>query len=205
MRTRATTAQLRSGEVPTIVFGATFARLWEPAEHKAFLRGPGFRQDASPRAYKVIRADNEHLTIACMRQFQNSIHDSSKKVIEHWIERLGLSSRFKSTDQEIWSKHTDTCSASRVWNATSIACGHWKASISVRSMRRGRSLRRQWNADADDPQSWVGDLVSHGTHLIRPTLGTRFYRNPKSRPPNAIVEQVGIEDNPLFLPDAHAV
>ena len=41
MRTRATSAQLRSGEVPTIVFGAKFARLWEPAEHKAFYGGRG--------------------------------------------------------------------------------------------------------------------------------------------------------------------
>ena len=41
MRTGATTAQLRTGEVPIIVFGAKFARLWEPAEHKAYYGGTG--------------------------------------------------------------------------------------------------------------------------------------------------------------------
>ena len=145
MRTRATTSQLRNGEVPTIVFGRAFARLWEPAEHKAYYGGRGSGKTHHLALYKVIRADNEHLTIACMRQFQNSIHDSSKKVIEYWIDRLGLSNRFKSTDQEIWNRSTPTrCSAFKGWNATSIASVAGRRRYLLRSMRRGRSPRRQW-------------------------------------------------------------
>ena len=61
MRTRATTAQLRSGEVPTIVFGARYARLFEPAREKAFYGGRGSGKSWALSAYEVIRADNEPL------------------------------------------------------------------------------------------------------------------------------------------------
>lgn len=88
MRHRATTAQLegRGGaQVPTIVFGSRFARLWETADEKAFYGGRASGKSWHIAAYEVVRADNEHLKIACFRQFQNSIADSAKETIEGWI------------------------------------------------------------------------------------------------------------------------
>src|SRR6476620_10950190 len=90
MRTRATASQLRSGNVPTIVFGGAFARLFETADHKAFSGGGGSGKSHHVATYEVIRADNESITIACARQFQASIRDSSKSLIEARIHQLGL-------------------------------------------------------------------------------------------------------------------
>ena len=107
MRTRATTSQLRDNEVPMIVFGGAFARLWEPADHKAYFRPRGSAKSHHVATYEVIRAETS-LSVACARQFQASIRDSSKSLIEQKIHPLGLLNRFKITDQEIWKKHTDS-------------------------------------------------------------------------------------------------
>ena len=200
MRTRATTGQLRSGEVPTIVFGARYARLFEPAREKAFYGGRGSGKSWALSAYEVIRADNEPLTIIKARQFQNSIRDSSKSVVEYWINRLGLSSRFKITDQEIWSRVTDSifrfkgldrnvdsirslegvdiCSVDEARNIPAVSIDVLRPTVLRKS---GSELNSSWNpVDKTDP--WDA-----------------LYRDPRQCPTGAIVQRVSIEDNPYFF------
>ena len=198
MRTRATSSQLRSGEVPTIIFGGAFARLWEPAEHKAYFGPRGSAKSHHVALYEVIRADNENITIACARQFQASIRDSSKSLIEQKIHQLGLVNRFKITDQEIWSKHTDShfifkglernknllrslegvdiCSVEEARNISQISIDMLLPTI----RNKDSELVWKWNPDLpDDPV----DKLFRGKHP----------------PANSIVQRVGIKDNPYFF------
>lgn len=56
----------------------------------------------------VTMATIEHVRSACMREVQNSIRDSSKRLIEDKIRDAGLDSLFKITDREIVCPHTES-------------------------------------------------------------------------------------------------
>jgi len=51
--------------------------------------------------YVIIRATQEKMIILCAREIQTSIKDSSKELLEGTINRMGLRSFFKSTNNEI--------------------------------------------------------------------------------------------------------
>ena len=119
-----------------------------------------------------------------MRQFQNSIHDSSKKVIDYWIERLGLSSRFKSTDQEIWSKHTDTLFRFKGLERN-IDSVRSLEGVDICSVDEARSIT-QASMDVLMPtiRKAGSEIVSSWNPLDPTDPWDALYRNPKSRPPN---------------------
>lgn len=69
---------------------------------KVLYGGRGSAKSWTIAAVLVLQAFNETLNIACVREVQKSISDSSKKLIDDWIKRLGLQWFFKSTAYDIW-------------------------------------------------------------------------------------------------------
>jgi phage terminase large subunit len=74
------------------------------ARHKALYGGRGSGKSWSTATYLVIKAAQSRKRIVCARQFQNSIRDSSKELIERRIRDLGLADVFKVTGQTIEHK-----------------------------------------------------------------------------------------------------
>ncbi|WP_379554186.1 PBSX family phage terminase large subunit [Qipengyuania sp. DGS5-3] len=73
----------------------------EPVRHRVLYGGRGGGKSWTIAQKLVILARQHPLRILCTREFQNSIRDSSKKLIEQSIERMGLGSFFKCTEREI--------------------------------------------------------------------------------------------------------
>lgn len=85
-------------EVPT-------ARVFVPLLRKRRYRGAkGGRGSGKSRFFGedlVVDMMTSHIRAVCAREFQNSIDDSSKQLIEDEINRLGVLASFKITDKEI--------------------------------------------------------------------------------------------------------
>ncbi|RAZ88508.1 hypothetical protein DPM33_23575 [Mesorhizobium hawassense] len=74
---------------------------------KALKGGRGTAKSTSAASYIILRMDADNVRVACLRRFQNSIRQSSKRSLEKAIERLGLSHRFHVTKKnEIYNKVT---------------------------------------------------------------------------------------------------
>lgn len=105
------TLQLRSDVKPIelpdwdLYFDTKRAPDLTPVRWRAFYGGRGAAKSRTIAAKLVERAVKEPERILCTREFQNSIRDSSKKVIEDRIHELGLgvlgNGFFLSTEREI--------------------------------------------------------------------------------------------------------
>ncbi len=73
----------------------------ERVRHRVLYGGRGGGKSWAIAQKIVERAARKPIRILCAREFQNSIRDSSKKLIEDWIERMGLRSSFTITDTAI--------------------------------------------------------------------------------------------------------
>lgn len=77
----------------------------KPVRHRVLHGGRGGGKSWTVACKLVEKAWLRPLRILCTREFQNSIRDSSKKLIEDWINKLGLgpggSGFFKITENEI--------------------------------------------------------------------------------------------------------
>src|SRR6188474_1819436 len=71
--------------------------LFPPARHKALFGGRGSAKSWSVATYLAIIASNKRKRIVCARQFQNSIRDSSKELMEKRIRHLGMDRQFTTT------------------------------------------------------------------------------------------------------------
>ena len=82
------------GRAIDCVLGEKYVRaLWTPARHKAIYGGRGSAKSWSIATALSILAGQEKKKIVCARQFQNSIRDSSKALIEKRIEMMGIRRR----------------------------------------------------------------------------------------------------------------
>ncbi len=73
----------------------------EKVRHRVLYGGRGGGKSWAIAQKIVERAARSPIRILCAREFQNSIRDSSKKLIEDWIARMGLRSCFTVTDTAI--------------------------------------------------------------------------------------------------------
>lgn len=188
-----------------LVFGEKFLHLFTPARHKAFFGGRGSGKSHAVATYLVIVSSQSCKRIVCARQFQNSIADSSKTLIEIKIKELGLSDQFRITDREIVHIYTQSRftfigldrnpDSAKSLEGADICWIEEARTINARSMeiliptirKPGSELIWTWNPEKpDDP---VDDYF-RGNHNVP---GRKFVA-----PPNSIICDVGIEDNPWF-------
>src|ERR1700712_2929306 len=82
-----------------------FRALFKPARYKAFFGGRGSGKSHAMATALVLLAAQKPLRILAARQYQRSIRDSSKRLIDDRIEALGLLQRFKSTETDIQGRN----------------------------------------------------------------------------------------------------
>lgn len=75
--------------------------LWQPFRHLAWHGGRGGGKSRTVATGLVLQSCERHERVLCGREFQKSIRDSSKRLIDDEIDRLGLRGAFQSTETEI--------------------------------------------------------------------------------------------------------
>jgi phage terminase large subunit len=102
-RRKPTTAAPAIPSVAEARMGKRFAEtLYADARHKALFGGRGSGKSWAVATYLASVAAKSRKRIVCARQFQNSIRDSSKELIERRIHDLGLSNQYAITDRYIF-------------------------------------------------------------------------------------------------------
>ena len=77
----------------------------KPARYKVLYGGRGSAKSWTVAQMLVLRAVTEPIRVACVREFQRSIAESSKQVIEDSIHRLGLTDHFIIRRDHIYGRN----------------------------------------------------------------------------------------------------
>jgi phage terminase large subunit len=178
--------------------------LWEPYRHVAWHGGRGGGKSYTVATALVLQAMERHERVLCGREIQKSIRDSSKRLLDDAIDRLGVRAAFQSTDNEIRGPNDSLFLFSGIkGNANGIRSiegvttfwGDEAQAFSQSSIdsveptirRPGSRLIWTWNPDLEtDPV----DAMFRGNNLDDKTGFTP--------PPNSIVREINYTDNPWF-------
>ncbi|MGY2987698.1 PBSX family phage terminase large subunit [Bradyrhizobium sp. USDA 4508] len=182
-----------------IAMGEKFQRtLFAPARHKALFGGRGSGKSWSVATYLAIQSLQGRKRIVCCRQFQNSIRDSSKELVERRIRDLELHDQFSVQDRVIVNKLTQSdflfmglernIESMRSLEGADIVWIEEARTINAKSMeillptvrKAGSELIWTWNPELpDDPVD-------------------AYFRGVQGPPPRSIVTFVDYRDNPFF-------
>ena len=169
----------------------------EGVRHKALHGGRGSAKSWSVATYLPIRASQSRKRIVCARQFQNSIRDSSKELIEKRIRSLGMSNQFTITDRYI--THDGTLSQF-------IFVGLERNVESIRSLEGADIvwIEEAKTISAKSMEILLPTVRAAGSELIwtwnpdKPTDPVDAYFRKGEPPPRSIVTEVSYRDNPFF-------
>ena len=173
------------------------ARLQEPSRYKAIHGGRGSGKSRAVVQARVLRAAATRPRVLCAREVQKSIKDSSKRLLDDEIDRLGLSDFFTSTESEIRGAN----------GSLFIFAGLRGNAASIKSME---GVTIAWVEEAQTiSKSSLDTLVptirAEGSEIWvtwNPDLPTdpidAMFRGEDGAPPGAIVIEVNHTDNPWF-------
>lgn len=171
-------------------------RLWEPSRYKVMRGGRGSAKSRTAATALLLQACESPHRVLCAREIQKSIKDSVKRLLDDEIDRLGLSSFYESTENEIRGKN----------GSLFIFAGLRGNSASVKSME---GITRCWVEEAQTiSQSSLNDLVptirAEGSEIWF-TYNPKFETDPvdvmfkaEELPPSTILLHVNWQDNPWF-------
>jgi phage terminase large subunit len=180
--------------------------LWQPFRHLAWHGGRGGGKSRTVATGLVLQSCECHERVLCGREFQKSIRDSSKRLIDDEIDRLGLRAAFQSTETEIRGPNESLFLFSGVrgnasglksmeglttfWGDEAQAFSQASIDTIIPTIRReGSRLIWTWNPDlSTDPV----DVLFRGEHLDDED------REKFETPPGSIVREVNYTDNPWF-------
>jgi phage terminase large subunit len=175
-----------------------FLPLYQPFRHKAFHGGRGSAKSHSFGQALSIMSAQRKLRIGCGRQFQNSIRDSVKELIEQKIKDLNIRDGFKITDQEI------------IHRSTGSRFSFFGLERNPDSQKSLEGLDIFWGEEAHT-------FNEKSLEIIIPTVrakgsemwwswNPRYRTDPVDnmfrgsvRPERSVVVEVGYEDNPYFF------
>jgi phage terminase large subunit len=195
---------VEKGDLPVLELPDYYTDLFKPARHVAWHGGRGGGKSYTVATVLVLQAMQSHRRVLCGREIQKSIRDSSKRLLDDAIDRLGVRTAFASTDNEIRGPHDSLFLFSGIkGNANGIRSiegitdfwGDEAQAFSQSSIdaleptirREGSRLIWTWNPDLEtDPV----DAMFRGNNLEE---GEGF-----SPPPNSIVREINYKDNPWF-------
>jgi phage terminase large subunit len=169
----------------------------ENIRHKALHGGRGSAKSWSVATYLPIRASQKRKRIVCARQFQNSIRDSSKELIEKRIRALGVSNQFTITDRYIIHDGT---------KSQFIFVGLERNVESIRSLEGADIvwIEEAKTISAKSMEILLPTVRAAGSELIwtwnpdKPTDPVDAYFRKGEPPPRSIVTEVSYRDNPFF-------
>ena len=180
--------------------------LWEDFRYLAWYGGRGGAKSWGAATGLVLQAMERHERILCGRELQKSIKDSSKRLIEDAISRLGVSAAFDSTETEIRGPNDSLFIFSGLkgnanaiksmegittfWGDEAQAFSQASLDTLIPTIRKPNSrLIFTWNPDLEtDPV----DAMFRGNNLKDEERG-EF-----SPPPRSIIREVNYYDNPWF-------
>lgn len=181
----------------SIILGEKFMQLFGEYRHMALFGGRGSGKSHAVAIFLVTVAAKSKLRIVCARQFQNSIRDSVKELIENYIIEMGLSNQYTVLEREIIHNVTGSRftfigldrnpDSAKSLEGADICFVEEARTINARSMeiliptirKPGSKIIWAWNPE-------------------HPTDPVDAYFRGGRPPPNSVVCQVGIEDNPFF-------
>lgn len=180
--------------------------MWEPFRHLAWHGGRGGGKSHTVATALVIQALERHERVLCGRELQKSIKDSSKRLIDDAIARLGVGAAFISTETEIRGPHDSlflfsgikgnasgmksTEGITTFWADEAQAFSQASIDTVVPTIRRPGS-RLIWTYNPDLPTDPV-DAMFRGNHLDEEERGNF------SPPPGSIVREVNYYNNNWF-------
>jgi len=171
--------------------------LWLSFRHLAWHGGRGPGKTRTVATGLILQSMERHERVLCGRETQRSIKDSSKRVLDDEIERLGLRSAFTSTETEIRGPN----------DGLFIFTGLKGNAAGVKSIE---GVTTFWGDEAQAFSQGSIDTVvptirGPGSRLIwtwNPDLPTDpidvMFRGEAGPPPNSIVREVNYPDNPWF-------
>lgn len=171
--------------------------LWQPFRHLAWHGGRGPGKTRTVATGLVLQSMERHERVLCGRETQRSIRDSSKRVLDDEIDRLGVRSAFTSTETEIRGPNDSLFLFAGVrGNATGL-----------------KSIEGVTTFWGDEAQAFsygsidtiIPTIRAPGSRLIwtwNPDLPTDpvdvMFRSDDGPPPDSIVREVNYMDNPWF-------
>lgn len=193
-------------ELPELELPAYYVDLFKPARHVAWYGGRGGGKSFTVATVLVLQALERHERVLCGREIQKSIRDSSKRLLDDAIDRLGVRAAFTSTETEIRGPNESLFLFSGIkGNANGIRSiegittfwGDEAQAFSQSSIdsveptirREGSRLIWTWNPDlATNPV----DAMFRGNHLEDDERG-KF-----QPPPNSVVREISYKHNRWF-------
>lgn len=173
------------------------ADLWQPFRHLAWHGGRGPGKTRTVATGLILQSMERHERVLCGRETQRSIRDSSKRVLDDEIDRLGVRSVFTSTETEIRGPN----------ESLFLFTGLKGNAVGVKSIE---GVTTFWGDEAQAFSQGSIDTVvptirGPGSRLIwtwNPDLPTdpidKMFRGEGGAPPNSIVREVNYPDNPWF-------
>lgn len=174
------------------------ADLWQPFRHLAWHGGRGPGKTRTVATGLILQSMERHERVLCGRETQRSIRDSSKRVLDDEIDRLGLrGSAFTSTETEIRGPN----------DSLFLFNGVRGNAVGLKSIE---GVTTFWGDEAQAfSQGSIDTIVptirAPGSRLIwtwNPDLATDpidvMFRGENGPPPDSIVREVNYQDNPWF-------
>lgn len=171
--------------------------LWQPLRHLAWHGGRGGGKSRTVASGLVLQALERHERVLCGRETQRSIKDSSKRLLDDEIDRLGVRAAFDSTETEIRGPHDSLFLFAGVrhnaaglksiegvttfWGDEAQAFSQGSIETVIPTIRKPDS-RLIW--------TWNPDLPTDPIDVL--------FRSGDGPPPNSIVREVNYTDNPWF-------
>ena len=178
------------------------AKLQVPARYKVLLGGRGSAKSWTAAALILLRAAQRPMRIACVREHQTSIQESSKQLLDQTIWRQGLQHFFKSYEYRI-----EGINGTRIFF-------HGMSTSTRQSIRGWEDIDLVWVEEAQRMTDKTADILyptirKPGSEIWltwNPDQRTdRVYRDFVSRggarAQEATILKVNFNDNPWFTPE----
>jgi phage terminase large subunit len=173
------------------------ADMWKPFRHLAWHGGRGPGKTRTVATGLILQSMERHERVLCGRETQRSIKDSSKRVLDDEIDRIGVRGAFTSTETEIRGPNDSLFLFSGVrGNASGLK------SIEGVTTFWGDEAQAFSQASIDTVVPTIRTPKSRLIWTWNPDLPTdpvdRMFRGENGPPPDSIVREINYPDNPWF-------
>lgn len=188
---------MQDADLPQIDLPFYVVDLFEPVRHVAWHGGRGGGKSRTVATALVMQAMDRHERVLCGRETQRSIKDSSKRLLDDEIDRLGVRAAFTSTETEIRGPHDSLFLFNGVrgnasglksvegvttfWGDEAQAFSQGSIDTVIPTIRRPKS-RLIW--------TWNPDLATDPIDAL--------FRSEEGPPPGSIVREINYTDNKWF-------
>jgi phage terminase large subunit len=189
--------EVKTAELPELELPYYYSDLHKPFRHLAWHGGRGGGKSRTVATGLVLQSMERHERVLCGRETQRSIKDSSKRLLDDEIDRLGVRAAFESTETEIRGPHDSLFLFSGVRG-------------NAASLKSIEGVTTFWGDEAQAFSQGSVDTViptirKPGSRLIwtwNPDLATdpvdKLFRGEDGPPPNSIVREINYDDNHWF-------